>query len=121
MKINELKPRQGSVEVTAEVEEVGETRSFNKFGKEGKVATATIKDETGKIMLTLWNEQADKVKKGDTITIKNGYVNEWQGEMQLTTGKFGTLEVVPNAEKLQKAPEKETTEDTTTEEESLEE
>ena len=104
MKISDLTPKMGSVEVTAEVAEVGEIRNFNKFGKEGKVATAVIKDDTGKVMLTLWNEQADKVKQGDTVTIKNGYVGEYQGEMQLTTGKFGTLEVIPGAQEIPETP-----------------
>ena len=45
-------------------------------------------------MLTLWNEQIEKVKIGNKIAITNGYVGEWQGEKQLTTGKFGTLEVI---------------------------
>ncbi len=105
MKISELKPRQGSVELTAEVIEVGEARTFNKLGKEGKVANATIKDDTGKITLSLWNEQIEKVKAGDTVTIKNGYVSEWQGEMQLTTGKFGTLEAVQRVETAAEAKE----------------
>ena len=26
--------------------------------------------------------------------LTNGYVNEWQGEMQLTTGRMGKLEVI---------------------------
>ncbi len=105
MKISELTPRQGNVNLTAEVAEVGETRTFNKFGKDGKVANATLKDSSGKIMMTLWNEQTGLIKQGDTIEIKNGYVNEWQGEMQLTTGKFGTLEVVPGSAKIESKKE----------------
>jgi replication factor A1 len=45
--------------------------------------------------LTLWNQDIEKVKQGDTVRITNGYVNEFQGEKQLTTGKFGKLEVNP--------------------------
>jgi len=105
MKISELTPRMGNVELTAKVIEVGEPRTFNKFGKEGKVANAILEDESGTIKLSLWNEQADQVSAGDTVTIKNGYVNEWQGEMQLSTGKFGSLEVKKGGE--EKMPEEE--------------
>ena len=42
----------------------------------------------------MWNEDIDKVKSGDKVKLTNGYVSEWQGELQLTTGKFGKLEVV---------------------------
>jgi len=94
MKIKELKAKQTNVNIVADVIDMGSVREFNKFGKSGRVCNATVKDETGEVKLSLWNEQVDKVKKGDRIEIKNGYVNEWQGELQLTTGKFGTLEVV---------------------------
>ena len=94
MKVNELKPRMGKVELTASVTEVGEVREFDKFGKKGRVCNAKISDESGEAKLTLWNNEIDIVKQGDKIKITNGYVNEFQGEMQLTAGKFGKLEVV---------------------------
>jgi replication factor A1 len=80
--------------VVAEVVDIAPPREFQKFGKPGKVANATIKDETGEIKLTLWNDEVDKIKKGQKIHIENGYVNEWQGEKQLTTGRFGKLEIL---------------------------
>ena len=94
MQIKDLKPKMGNVDITVDVVDVGDIREFNKFGKPGKVATAIGKDETGDIKLTLWNEDIDKVKSGDKVHLTNGYVNEWQGEMQLTTGRMGKLEVV---------------------------
>ena len=98
MQIKDLKPKQGNVDITIDVVDVGDVREFNKFGKPGKVANAVAKDETGDIKLTLWNEDIDKVKAGDKIHLTNGYVNEWQGEMQLTTGRMGKLEVVGKAD-----------------------
>jgi len=94
MAIKDLEIKQGNVDLTAEVVEIGEVREFNKFGKTGRVSTAKLKDETGEINLSLWNEDIDKIKVGDTVQIKNGFVNEWQGTPQLTTGRQGTLEVV---------------------------
>ena len=121
MEIKDLQPRQGNVEITAEVIEKGEVREFQKFGKEGRVCNAKIKDASGEIALTLWNEQIEQVNVGDTVHISNGYVNEWQGEPQLTTGKFGTLEIVgktPGEEP--KSEEVQTGKDEPTEEESSE-
>ena len=94
MEIKDLNAKQGNVDIVVDVVEIGETREFQKFGNTGKVTNAKVKDQTGEIKLTLWNEQRDNIKVGDKIHITNGYVNEWQGELQLTTGKFGTLEVV---------------------------
>jgi len=96
-KISELEKGKSSVEVTGKVKEIGESRSFDKFGKTLTVATAVLEDESGNIKLTLWNQDIEKVKAGDTIKITNGYVNEFQGEKQLTSGKFGKIEVNPAA------------------------
>ena len=97
MQVKDLKPKQGNVDITVDVVDVGETREFQKFGKPGKVANAIAKDETGNIKLTLWNEDIEKVHAGDKVQLTNGYVNEWQGEMQLTTGRMGKLEIVGKA------------------------
>ncbi|MFH1668865.1 MAG: SOSS complex subunit B family protein [Candidatus Woesearchaeota archaeon] len=93
MSIKDLQARQTNVEVEGEILEVGQVREFSKFGKQGKVANAKLKDNTGEVKLSLWNEQIDQVKKGDRVKVMKGYVGEFQGELQLTTGKFGTLEV----------------------------
>ena len=97
MQVKDLKPKQGNVDIIVDVVDVSLPREFEKFGKPGKVANAIAKDETGDIKLTLWNEDIEKVKAGDKVHLENGYVNEWQGEMQLTTGRMGKLNVVGKA------------------------
>ena len=98
MNIDELRVGAGSVSIEADVIEMGEVREFNKYGRMLKVATAILQDSTGTVKLSLWNDDAEKVKKGDRVKITNGYVNEYQGEKQLTTGKFGKLEIAGKAE-----------------------
>jgi len=108
MEIKDLQPKQGDVEITAEVIEKGDVRTFERFGKSGKVCNAKIKDASGEISLTLWNDDVDKVNVGDKIKLSKGFVNEWQGEKQLTTGKFGTIEVIgkeSSSEETPKEPE----------------
>jgi len=94
MEIKDLQAGQGKIDIVVEVTEVSEPRTFEKFGKPGKVANAKSKDATGEITLTLWNEQCDQVKAGMKVHIINGYVSEFRGEKQLGTGRFGRLEVV---------------------------
>jgi len=60
-----------------------------------RVANATISDETGKIKLTLWNNQIDEVSVNDNIKIENGYVTSFRGEIQLNVGRYGKLTVNP--------------------------
>lgn len=103
MNISELKAGQGNVDLEADVIEVSEARTFNKNGRDLKVATATLKDDSGTVKLSLWNQDVDKVKAGDRIKINKGYTGEFQGEKQLTAGKMGNIEVIGKAENL---PEK---------------
>ena len=92
--IADLKSGQGNINVEGDIVDMGTPRSFEKFGKSGRVCTATLKDESGECKLSLWNEDCDRIKVGDHVKIVNGYCSEFQGAIQLTSGKFGKLEVV---------------------------
>lgn len=102
MKIKDLQPRQGKVEVVAKLIDKKEPRDIASANFTGRVCDARLQDETGTIRFSLWNEQVEQVNNGDTVKITNGYVSEYQGEMQLSTGRFGKLVVV---EVVDKEPE----------------
>jgi len=103
--ISELTIGQGNINVEGTIHEIGETKSFNKFGKELKVANAILKDDSGSVKLTLWNDDVTRFKDGDKIKIVNGYVNEFQGEKQLTSGKFGSMEKLDGSEATEDSTE----------------
>jgi len=105
VQIKDLEVRQGDVDIVVEVTDKAEVREFEKFGRSGRVCSATAKDETGEIKLTLWNDDVDKINVGDKVHLTNGYVNEFQGEKQLTTGKFGKMEVVGAGEAKEEGAE----------------
>ena len=45
--------------------------------------------------LTLRGDDIKAVNVGDVVVITNGYTNEFKGEVSLTKGKFGQMEVNP--------------------------
>ncbi len=94
MDIGGIQANQGKINVEGEITEKDDPREFDKFGKKGKVCNAVLKDDSGEIKLTLWNDEVNNVEVGDRVKITNGYCGEYQGERQLTAGKFGKLEVV---------------------------
>lgn len=97
MNIAELRNGMKRVSVEATVVEKGTPRQvMSKFGTETyTVADSMVSDESGKIKLTLWNEQIAQVKVNDRIRIENGYVTAFKGEVQLNVGKFGKMTVNP--------------------------
>ena len=94
MEIKDLQPNASVDVLEVEVIEVGETREFSNFRGSGRVANAKGKDTSGEISLTLWNDQVDQIKIGDKVRIENGWVKEYRGELQVSTGKFGNLSVL---------------------------
>jgi len=92
-----------AVKVQAKILEISEPREVvTRFGA-AHVATAVIGDESGKINLTLWNEQIDSVAVNNTIEIENGYVTEFRGTKQLNIGRYGTLKVTREPREMHKA------------------
>ncbi|MFC1686038.1 OB-fold nucleic acid binding domain-containing protein [Nanoarchaeota archaeon] len=106
MKISEIQGNQGKIDVEGDVVEISEPREFEKYGKTLRVATAILKDDSGTVKLTLWNEEIGKIKKGDRVAVKNGYARTFRDEVQLTAGKFGKMEVVGEAKEAPKAESK---------------
>ncbi len=94
MKIADLKVGQKADLEEAKVIDVEEARTFVRFGRPIRVATATIEDDTGKVKLSLWNEQVDQISVGDKIKLTDGFCKDFQGEKQVTTGRQGKIEVI---------------------------
>ena len=84
------------VDIEANVIQKSETREVrSRYTNETfRVADATIEDETGTITLTLWNEQTEQVNEGDRVRIENGYIKSFREQLQLNSGKYGTLTVL---------------------------
>ncbi|WP_048816765.1 single-stranded DNA-binding protein [Caldisphaera lagunensis] len=88
MKVNELAPKSAVEEISVKVIKVSEPR--NVFGKDGmshKVSDVLVGDESGTIIMTLWDNSINKVKEGETINIKNAFVSTFKGSMRLSLNK----------------------------------
>jgi replication factor A1 len=105
VKISELKAGASSVELEATVVEKSEPREvITKYGKRLNVASATLKDDSGSIIISLWGKDIDSIGVGDKVKITNGYVGEFRGTPQLSTGKYGKIEVLEKGSGEESAP-----------------
>ena len=74
----EAKNMKSGIDVEGTIERKGEVRTVNtKFG-ETKVCDAYLADDSGSIKLTLWAEDTDKVKDGDTVSLEGGYTTSFR-------------------------------------------
>lgn len=92
----QAKNMRSNVNLEAKLSRKGDKRTVNtKAGSQVNVCDAYLTDEAGEIKLTLWGDDIDKVKVEDRVRIKNGYISEFRGEVSITKGKFGSMEVNP--------------------------
>ncbi len=90
IKIKDLTPSSKKVNLIGKCVELGEIREVagNKRVMEVKFA-----DETGVVILTVWNEAIEKMKEGESYKIINGYTSVYQEKIQLNAGKYGKIGV----------------------------
>ncbi len=94
-KVDNLRVGMKKVNVTAEVLQTAEpAKVHTQFRDNAVVSNATIGDESGKILLCLWDQQINSVHTGDYIEIKNAHVAMFKGEKQLRLGKNGTITIL---------------------------
>jgi len=91
VKVDSLKPRLRNVNVTVKVVNIGEPRSVTsrRDGSVHRVAEALVGDETGCVLLTLWDDQISAFNNGDVIEVKNGYTSLFRGFLRLNIGRRG--------------------------------
>jgi replication factor A1 len=94
-KIGDLKVGMKKVSLKAEVLEISKSKIvYTRYGTTACVSNALIRDETGSMKMSLWNQQINTVHKGDVIDVKNGTVTWFSGERQLRLGRSGSLSVI---------------------------
>ncbi|MFB6119480.1 single-stranded DNA binding protein [Halosegnis sp.] len=96
--IDALTIGQSDVNLVGRVLDTDEVRTFSRDdGSEGRVANLTLGDETGRVRVTLWDEQADRADElsaGVSVEVIDGYVREREGDLELHVGDRGAVEEI---------------------------
>jgi replication factor A1 len=98
VKIETLTPNSRGVNTIVKVVSKGEVRSVT--GRDysvRRVADALVGDETGCVYMTLWDDKIDAISEGATLSITNGYINLFRGNIRLNIGKYGSYELVEDS------------------------
>ena len=91
-KVKDLSPSTKQVNVKAKIVSVGEKRQIeSRFCSPRNLAEAVIGDETATVVLSLWEDQIEKVSAEDVVLIDNGFTSLVRGHLRLNVGKYGSL------------------------------
>jgi len=106
-RVEDLSMGLSDVTLTGTILDVGTVRTFDRDdGSEGRVSNLSVGDPTGRIRVTLWDEQAPLVSEftdGQSVEIVDGYVKERDGNLELHVGSRGAVE--PIDEEIEYVPE----------------
>ena len=94
MKIDELTPRTGRVNMPVKVLSLEEPRSMDNGTV---ICEGLVGDETGTVIMSFWNDECETVENGMTINLKDARANLVRGFMRLSLGKKGSMTVSDNS------------------------
>ncbi|WP_435063056.1 Single-stranded DNA binding protein [Halobaculum sp. EA56] len=86
--VADVTPESGNVTVTARVLTVGK-RSIRYQGDDTVIREGELADGTGRISYTAWQDFG--FEPGDTVTVGNAGVREWDGEPELNIGESSSV------------------------------
>ena len=101
--VENLRPGLKSINVKFKVESLNDEREIvsRKTGETLRVTEALVGDSSGSILLTLWNEDIDKIEVGQIYQLSNGYTTVFKGSLRLNIGRYGSLEEVEDGEDIE--------------------
>ncbi|MFH0906528.1 MAG: single-stranded DNA-binding protein [archaeon] len=96
MKINELKINQKKINLVVKVLSKSESRKVvsRLDSVEHNVCEALIGDETGTVLITLWDETIDKLEIGKVYNFDNLFTSEFKRSLRLNIGRFGIFQII---------------------------
>lgn len=93
MKVSELKTGSRGVNLRVCVLNVLEPRSvFSRYtGERHTVTEALVGDDSGMVLLTLWDDDGKKVEVGKTYDLRNVRVTVFKNSIRLSLGRNGRI------------------------------
>ena len=88
LKVDELTPRTGRVNMPVKVLSLEEPRAMDNGTV---ICEGLVGDETGTVIMSFWNDECETVNNGMTIDLKDARANLVRGYMRISLGKNGSM------------------------------
>lgn len=96
LKVRDLRPNSRWFTITVKVLRLNDEKTVlsRRDGSEHRVAEALVGDETGTVLMSVWDDDIDRVKGfvGSTVKLQNCFVTLYRGSIRLGLGRFGSIE-----------------------------
>ncbi|WP_132059189.1 single-stranded DNA binding protein [Halorussus amylolyticus] len=97
-RVEDLSLGLSDVNLRGKVLDTDSIRTFSRDdGSEGQVSNLKVGDPTGRVRVTLWDEQAElanEIDAGTSVEVVDGYVRERDGDLELHLGSRGAVEEI---------------------------
>jgi len=96
MKLSELRPGMENKDLKVKIVDLHEPRVVeSNTGYEHTIVEGTVKDETDKLDLTVWNEKIEEemtnISKGDRVLLKNTFITSFKGDLAVNVGRDSSI------------------------------
>lgn len=93
-KVGSLKPNLRNLDLVVKIVNIGPSRALESKRVRGQhlIAEALVGDETGSVVLTLWDDQIQRFAADDVVEIGRGYTTLFRGSLRLNIGRSGLIE-----------------------------
>jgi|TARA_B100001094_G_scaffold61835_1_gene57583 replication factor A1 len=88
LKVDELTPRTGRVNMPVKVMSLDEPRSMDNGTM---VCEGLVGDETGTVIMSFWNDEIETAQTDVVLDLKDARANLVRGHMRLSLGKKGSM------------------------------
>ncbi|MBD3262546.1 MAG: single-stranded DNA-binding protein [Candidatus Altiarchaeales archaeon] len=93
MKVEELRPKIKRIKIIFKVLETLETKQVVSRQDRTKhnVADVLVADDTGSIILTLWDEDIEQFSEGEVYEVSDAYTSIFKGMLRLNIGRYSSV------------------------------
>ena len=85
-----------NIDLSVEILSIGEPREVETYtGLKHTLVEGEVKDDTGTMGLTVWNEsisELEKVKSGDKAKLVNCFITSFKGVLSINVGRESQIE-----------------------------
>ncbi len=89
IKVTDLEPKMSHIDIAFKVIDKSEPRTVSSrhSNDSHRVADATVGDETGMVLVPLWDDAIENMKIGKSYQLRNGFTGLFRNSLRLKVGR----------------------------------